>query len=291
MKEKEQIVPSAHPELELAPGVSMWRRDAESVILVDSEEQFAEIVIEADAVPRVLRGDFSATSAPRLHAAVAGMLAAGYLVPVAPRSTVGVVIVGDGRLAEVLRSVFGEHITRIGAGVTTPIEILASDAPDHRRLLAADARSPRPLPVFGEGSDVAIGPWRPTSGRPSRERGPRPDYADLSARRLAAHPAPELLEEFWTVAAATNGPGAARPAASTIATAAGWLHRQLSGDAAVLGDHQVLIRADLSITAHPVLPVPGAADPHPARPAAPLPPSAATAELPVAVLRRHEAAR
>ncbi len=256
-------MPSPRPlHLTLAAGVTMWPSALGPVIAVDASEQFAALDVEPEARPVLLgtplpRPEEVRGRWPRLAEALEGMRESGYLTEETPARTMRCTVRGEDSAAALLRAVLGESIDVPAAAGFTGQDIVVRVCTGPGCLDQAGEQ--HDVPVLLEGAAIAMGPWGPDPRR-------HPGVADLVARRLAAHPAPELLEEFWQVAAQIPAHRAARPARATVAAAGAWLLRELSGGATVLRGHQVLVSADLSVSVHPVLRRPRPGDPHPARP-------------------------
>lgn len=256
-------MPSPHsPDLRLASGVTMWPSAVGTVIAVDAEEQFVSLDVEEEA-RSVLLGtrlpapDEVAVRWPRLAEVLQGMWESGYLVAGSPTRTVECSVGGEGSTAALLRTLLGENIEVPATDEFSDQHVVIRVCTDLDSLIEAGRR--HELPVIVEGEAIAIGPWGPESER-------QPGVADLIARRLAAHPAPDLLEELWSVAAQVPAHRAARPARATVAAAGAWLLHELTSGATVIRDYQAVVAADLSVSVHPVLRRPRPEDPHPARP-------------------------
>lgn len=253
---------SSSPSLRLATGVTMWPSTLGTVVAVDAEEQFVALDVEEDAQPVLLGDRLPAPSEvaarwPRLAEALEAMWESGYLVTEITTRTLKCTISGENAAAALLRTIIGENI-QVPASDEFPTEYLPIRVCTDLDSLNEAGRL-HELPVILEGEAVAMGPWGPKTAA-------QPGVTDLIARRLAAHPAPELLEEFWRVAAQIPAHRAARPARATIAAAGAWLLRELTSGGNLLRGHQVLVAANLDISLHPVLRRPRPEDPHPARP-------------------------
>ncbi|MGY5765356.1 hypothetical protein ACXET9_09145 [Brachybacterium sp. DNPG3] len=251
----------------LAPGASLFTTRDGVLMAVDVDEQFAELDIEHGARPLLL--DVRAAGGalpeparvaerwPRLAEALEGLRAEGYLVPRRRTRTVGCRVEGSSEAADVLRAALGPTLVVAATWPMAADELVlrvCHDLEEQRLALAG-----HDLPVLIEGASIAVGPFHPVPGK-------GPGLEDLRRRRLAAHPAPELLEELWRDAVSIPAHRGARPARSALLAAAAWILAELADGGTLLAGHQALVTPDLSVGLHPVLPYPRPEGPHPARP-------------------------
>ena len=271
---------TAAPQLTFAHGVSAWPTDEQTIIVVDSDEQFVALSIEEPAVQRFFAHDFNAQGFPRYQSALEGLRENGYLVPQAGPAAFRFTLTGEGVLADAVRLLLHPYLSAEQSADKNSFPLLVRDT----ALTPAEWNTcaPTTLPVFGEGASVVFGPWRSEACQPAadddepglagaaregEDARDQPDFSDLVQRRLAAHPAPDMLTELWH--REVDQPGIlATPSLAVCHAAASRLRWELDNGLPFIRTHQIVVHPDLSVTTHRVLPMP---DPNAWCPARPTP--------------------
>lgn len=259
------------PELVFSPDVSVWQAEPGVLIVVNAAESFARLTLPVDDAERMLAGRFGEFISPQAAEALSALRAEGYVVSaqVPAQSQIRIISATPEASTGPLRSALERLLCSEGPipvwpGAPEEIVVLAAVRPNPADVEACGRElSCVPLPVSAEGSSIVVGPWpQPFSTLPEAPAG-LPSSFDLRDRRLAAHPAPEMLSTLWFP---PDGARLAHPAEDTCLLAAAWLRTALHSTPDLLRHTETVVSAAGELSHHRVLPVPRADGAHPARP-------------------------